>query len=294
MQMPDIDRRRRFIFRGNAAAIGGRIVRPDDLILESHVASSLTVAGGLSRNKGTELNFERNGRRYVHIKSAETFAEGVYDDVKRHEDLTHRLVTADALTTTTNVWAEIKGLTAGLNPVLTIEHLKASFKAISPAASGEPAIRVEQATIEGVAIGGVPLIVKTVPSVFQEYDTHSKLLRALDDPALRPRLEPHLLLKSQLHGVDPAIMPPFGRLLRSPGIIYATVVESIKWGGTPPDARAKITDHTVYVPGFGKLVFGELLISDVERRMTLLRLELGSPEGGDVACGEVQSNGIWP
>jgi len=71
-------------------------------------------------------------------------------------------------------------------------------------------------------------------------------------------------------------------------------VESIKWGGTPPDARAKITDHTVYVPGFGKLVFGELLISDVERRMTLLRLELGSPEGGDVACGEVQSNGIWP
>jgi len=34
--------------------------------------------------------------------------------------------------------------------------------------------------------------------------------------------------------------------------------------------------------------------NDLERRLTLLRLELGSPEGGDVACGEVQSNGIWP
>jgi hypothetical protein len=35
--------RRRFIFRGNAAAIGGRIVRPTDLILDSIATSSLTV-----------------------------------------------------------------------------------------------------------------------------------------------------------------------------------------------------------------------------------------------------------
>jgi len=84
-----------------------------------------------------------------------------------------------------------------------------------------------------------------------------------------------------------------GRLLRSRGTIYATVVESLKWSGDPYPG-AVITDHTVRVPGFGKILFGELLINDLERRLTLLRLELGSPEGGDVACGEVQSNGIWP
>jgi len=50
----------------------------------------------------------------------------------------------------------------------------------------------------------------------------------------------------------------------------------------------------VYVPDFGKLVFGEILITALSRRLTLLRLELGSPEGGDVACAEVESNGIWP
>jgi len=294
MQMPDIDRRRRFVFRGNAAAIGGQIIRPDKFLLESHVASSLTVAGGGSSNEGTDLTFERSGRRYAHIRWAKTSAQGVYDNPRGFEDLTHRRITADALTTTTDVSAEVQGFSAGLNPVLTVEQLTATFKAISPAASGEPAIRVEEAIIEGVAIGGAKLVVKTAPVVFQEYDTCSKLLRALDDPALRPGLERHLLLKSRLHGLDPAIMPPFGRLLRSQSTIYATVVESIEWAGNPPDPRARIIDHTVYVPNFGKIVFGELLISDVERRMTLVRLELGSPEGGDVACAEVQSNGIWP
>ena len=39
---------RRFIFRGNAAAYGGRIYRPDDIIIEAKGASSLPVAGGRS------------------------------------------------------------------------------------------------------------------------------------------------------------------------------------------------------------------------------------------------------
>ena len=43
-----MDLRRRFIFRGNAVALGGRIVRPQDLMIESSVASSLTVVGGRS------------------------------------------------------------------------------------------------------------------------------------------------------------------------------------------------------------------------------------------------------
>jgi len=293
MQMPDIDRRRRFIFRGNASAIGGQIVRPDEFLLESPVASSLTVAGGISVNSGTDLLFERNGRRYVHIRSAKTFAKGEYDDSAGYRNLTHRRVTADTLTTTTSVSVEVTGLSAGLNPILTIDQLSASFKAVSPASSGEPAIRVDEITIKGVSIGGYKLSVQPVIFPFQQYDTCSKLLSALDNPTLRPALEPHLLLKSKLHGVVPEIMPSFGRLLRSQGEIYATVVAPVQWLG-PAYPGSTLVDHTVYVPDFGKLVFGEILITALSRRLTLLRLELGSPEGGDVACAEVESNGIWP
>ena len=47
------------------------------------------------------------------------------------------------------------------------------------------------------------------------------------------------------------------------------------------------------VPDFGKIFFGELLIADMSRRLTMMRLDLGSPLGGSLACGEVQSNGTW-
>jgi len=282
MEMPDIDRRRRFVFRGNAAALGGRIVRPKDLILESHVASSLTVAGGRSTASATDLDFSP----YVTVKSAATSAEGVFNDVAQHEALTYRRVSADALTTTTRVSAEVSGVRVGIKPILSIGHVRAMLTARSPAASGEPSIRVD-GTIDGVEIGGHRLNVKLSPSVFQQYDTHSKLMVAADDSTSGVRR--YLLLNSEMHGRP---LPPIGRLFRAQDTVYATVVESIDWDG-PPFEGSTITDHTVRVPGFGKLVFGELLLTSLSRRLTLLRLELGSPEGGDVAFAEVESNGIW-
>ena len=283
-----IDRRRRFVFRGNAAAIGGRIVRPTDVVLDSDVSSSLTVAGGRAHASRTGIDFPP----YLHADSATTSVRGVYDDVKGHEALTFRQVTADALTTSTRVSAEVLGLKVGLKPVLTIRKISAEFDARSPVASGEPSIAVDDATtIEGVEIGGCGLKVKVSPSVYRRYDTYSKLMAAADHPDYRKDLAPFLLTQSALHGVA---LPDAGRLLQSQATIYATVVESVKWADENKKyPGAIITDHTVRVPGFGKILFGELLITPLYRRLTMLRLELGSPEGGDVAAAEVETNGIW-
>src|SRR4051812_12317108 len=122
--MAQIDRRRRFVFRGNAAAVGGRIVHPDVVILESHVASSLTVAGGRSRNAGTRIRYGD----YVALDSAETFAEGLFDDVKQHLALPMREVTADALSTTTRVEAKAEGVHVGAaRPKLSVKLLRGAL-----------------------------------------------------------------------------------------------------------------------------------------------------------------------
>jgi len=285
--MPQIDRRRRFVFRGNASAIGGRIVRPPDIVLESNIASSLTVAGGRSATRGTGLKFDP----YIAIDSAATLAEGLYDKLDEHIDLTYRRVTADFLATSTRVESDVVGLHVNGSKVkLSIRRLRAALRARSPFASGEPAIAVDGKTIiEGVEINGRLLNVEIAPSVFEKYDTRSKLMMAADDPAAADELRPHLLLASQLHGVA---LPPRGRLIQTQSTIYSTIVKSLKWAGDSYPG-AVITDHAVYVPEFGKIVFGELLITDLSRRLTLLRIEFGSPEGGDVACAEVESNGIW-
>jgi hypothetical protein len=292
--------RRRFIFRGNAAAIGGRIVRPTDVVIDSSTASSLTVAGGRSRSRADATRFGE----FVSFGTATTSAEGLFDDVKQQVELTFGRVAEDALTMTTVAHADLTTLSVGDAPKLTIKHLHGALVSKSPAASGEPAIGVgDETTIEGAAIGGFPLVVTLAVPLFQRFDTQSKLLAAADDPTFVKRSGGHLLMKPAVRGSKAAATAPT-RLTQSYGTTYATIVASIKWG-REPFPGATIDQHVVTVPNFGKIFFGELLITDQSRRLTMLRLELGRTSldkskaakgislGGAVACAEVETNGSW-
>jgi hypothetical protein len=278
--------RRRFIFRGNAAAIGGRIVRPSDVIIDSSTASSLTVAGGRSR---AQAGITRFGQ-WVSFSAATTSAEGVFDDVRQQVELTYGRVSEDSLTMTTRVSADVSTLSVGERPKLTIRRMRASLTGKSPAGSGEPPIAVGNDTvIDGAAIDRFGLVITLATPLFQTHDTLSKLLAAADDPQFVRTSGGHLFMNASLGGL-PA--PPGGRVLSTAGTIYATIVKSIKWAAEPyPGAR--IDEHVVTVPELGKIFFGELLISDMSRRLTMVRLELGSPIGGFVASVEVETNGSW-
>jgi hypothetical protein len=282
--------RRRFIFRGNAAAIGGRIVRPTDVVIDSGTASSLTVSGGRSRSRAATSRFGE----WVGFAAATTSAEGVFDDVKQAIELTFHRVAEDTLTTSTRVSADVTGLSIGDRPKLIVKGLHAALSSKSPAGSGEPAIAVGSDTaidgaaieIDGVAYG---LSVELAVATFQQYDTRSKLLTAADDPQFVRDNGGCLFMRMPVAG---AAAPPAGRLQVGSGTIYATIVKAIRWTGEPCPG-AKIDQHAVLVPNFGTIFFGELLITSLSRRLTMLRVELGSPIGGFVACAEVETNGAW-
>ena len=73
-----------------------------------------------------------------------------------------------------------------------------------------------------------------------------------------------------------------------------SIVQEIRWDG-PPHPTATIHDHVVDVPDFGKIYFGEMFIKGESRRLTMVRFQLGSPSGGEVAAAEGETNpGIWP
>jgi hypothetical protein len=282
--------RRRFIFRGNAAAIGGRIVRPADVVIDSSTASSLTVCGGRSRSRAATSKFGD----WVSFAAAATAAEGVFDDIKQETELTFHHVPEDTLTTSTRVMADVTGLSIGDNPKLTVKGLHAAFSSRSPAASGEPSIAlgsdtvIDGAAIEiGATVYGLSVELAVTP--FQQYDTRSKLLTAADDPQFVRDWGECLFMKMPVGG---AAAPPAGRLQVGSGTTYGTIVKSIKWTGDPCPG-AKIDQHSVIVPNFGTIFFGELLITALSRRLTMLRVELGSPIGGFVACAEVENNGAW-
>ena len=253
--------KRRFIFHGDAVAIGGRIARPVDLFIDPKCASTLPVTGG--RTSGS-LKAMRFGK-YVRFASAKTLAEGIFDDRKQVVALSLGKVPQEDLTATTTVRAELLGLGVGIGPKLSARRLRASLIAKSPAsAEGETLVRLgNDVAIDGVEIDGHKLVVELNKEPFQKYDTYSTI-----------RATEGLIL------------------VESRGTIHATIVRSISWRGQPfPDST--IDGHVVTIPEFGRIYFGELLISRDSRNLTMMRFELGSPVGGDVACGVVQDNGGW-
>jgi hypothetical protein len=283
-----MDNKRRFIFRGHAVAFGGQLIRPKNIVLEAPGASALPVTGGRSVAKIPPTRFDE----FFSVESASTFAEGLFEDPRQFLDFTNHLVEEDTLTAVTRVNAEVNGLAVGRRPRLTVRHLRVELQARSPYGSGQPAIRVgDNVAIDGVEINGHRLIVELNPTPFQQYDTLAKLLVAADDPAFVAESGNALFMRTEREGGPPT--PPRGRLIQSGGFIYGTIVKSIRWDG-PEFPQSRIVDNSVVLePDFGRVFFGELLISDYSRRLTMVRFALGSDSGGSASAGEGCSNGIW-
>ncbi|MGE5243765.1 MAG: hypothetical protein ACM3SQ_06030 [Betaproteobacteria bacterium] len=277
--------KRRFVFRGNAAAFNGRLIRPKDIVLENSCASSLPVVGGRSRSRcgpqqfGDEIRFE----------SASTLAEGLFDDPRGFEELTHQRGREEMLATSTNVAAEVRGLAVGLKPQLTAARIAAAMRSHSPRGSGEtPVVVGRESAVEDLAIDGHKLIVELETELFERYDTRSKLLAAADDPRFVEQFGAALFMQA---GFEGRAVPPGGRIIRSE-YVHATIVRSVRWDGDPfPGSR--IDHNLVIVPNLGRLYFGELLITASSKRLTMLRMELGSPAGGTVACADIENDGGW-
>lgn len=252
---------RRFIFRGNATAIGGRVARPDDIFLDPKSASALPPTGG--RVTGT-LKSMRFGK-YVRIGSGSTLAEGVFDGRKQVIALSNRQVRQEDLTTTTTVRAELRDVEVGIGPEFEAKRVRASMISKSPAsAEAETMVRLgNDIAIDGVAIDGHKLVIELNTEPFQKHDTYSAL-RATEGLTL----------------------------VESRGIIHCTIVRSIRWRGKPFPGST-IDGHVVTIPEFGRIYFGELLISRDSRSLTMVRLETGSPWGGDAALVWVDDNGGW-
>src|SRR5262245_62060027 len=113
-----MDLTRRFVFRGNAAALGGQIVRPASIVIDLDGASSLGVSGGRSQ---AQIKGRAFGD-FVKFGSAFTLAEGLFDDLKRASDVTNQKGRQVELNSTTTVTSEVRELTIGRKPLVTVKR----------------------------------------------------------------------------------------------------------------------------------------------------------------------------
>ena len=271
--------RRRFVFRGNAAAFGGRFVRPDEVFLEMPGASSLPVVGG--RSVATFKGPAEPFKGYFSFNSATTFAEGKIDDLKKAIALTHGKVREETLVTSTRVRAEINQLTLGTEKRLTIGRMVAELRSTSPQrASREPSITVGEMAIEGLAIDGYRLRVIFDASPFIEHDTYAKMLRAVTKASFAKK-----------YGAQ--FFAGRGGSIKKRKQLHATIATRLEWEGEKNPRAEIVANNLVIVQDFGKIFVGEILISEGSRRFSLTRFELGSDGGGQAGGPDIDINGGW-
>ena len=282
MQIP-----RRFVFRGNASAFGGFLFRPQYEVFEATGASSLDVVGGRSIAKlpGREWKF-------ASYAGANTFAEGVFEELRdakpetRTEDWTPR---DEELHPVTTVSSEVFKLSVGDQIPVAIEHLSGHLQSRSSSTSRETSVAIDpnRTFIQNVTVAGHPLVVELDCQPFVDHVTVGALLKAMEDPDFAGKHGHCFFL-----GDPSATGWPRLRRLFSARTIYATIVRQIRWAGDPYPGST-ISQNVVTIPGFGRAYFGEVLIDPDERRLTMVRFDLGSPDGGKASSGGVHSNGTW-
>jgi hypothetical protein len=277
----------RYVFHSHAAAFGGRIVDPKDIVLEAGGASALLVTGGRSVSQLKGIRFDE----FFEVESTSTVAEGFFEDTAAFIEVAHRRAEEQTLAAVSRARAEVNGLAIGRKPRLKIARIRAELTNRSAGHSGQPSIRIGKDTvIDGISIEGFKLVVELNIRPFHQCDTHAKVLSAVDDPKFVEKSGEALFMSKRYRSA--ATTPAFRRLIQHAGTIHATIVKSIRWDGRP-FPKSEIHDNMVVLPGFGRVFFGELLISDISRRLTMVRMALGSDSGGSASAGEVATNGGW-
>jgi len=276
-----MDQPRRYVFTGNCSGVSFHIRRPVDAILPVQAASCLPVTGGLSESRVGRGSLPKPGSAtdYVSFESASTIARGDYVDPTLAIAMTRKEVAFDAVPTLTTATAEVTGLVV-LGRV-SIDLAVMSMQAESAEYPEEPEIYCRGMRLEGIRVDGYPVRVTLADQFFWDNNTKSKLEKACANG-----YEPQLFFKA-----NNAAAYGYGN---PTGTVKCTVVSQLAWADQP-NPNATIEGNSIVIPNFGIVYFGEAYITSCSRRITMVRFQLGSDDGGDGTAASGETNGNpWP
>lgn len=250
-----MDQEKRFLYHGGVLACGGRITRPYCETLEAQAASVLPVVGGYGSARVE--NF-----RYRDLISFQTASSTVCGN---ESDRDGRRV-YNTLTTVTIEGLDIRGMVTADRVVARLVSEKSD--------DGEeiPMLPVGS-YFTNLRIVGVPVEHTPYEELFR-CETVSKL-------ASQPKAQAMNALRQPLTYKEPKVLTS---LFNFPG----------------PESHGCTRDPDVppwglHIPGFGTVYLAELLITRSSRRLTMIRVRMGSPEAGELVVGDTEGNGsIYP
>jgi hypothetical protein len=277
---------RRCHFHSCACAWAGHIRRPNDGTIPGRVSVALPSTGGEAQQSGSypDPQFNDTWGHILTVGASTALAKGDFTDLQQAATFTHgnhadnNVPMAGIARATLD---DIKVVNQGPTSIrtLTARSLRAELQ--SGFENTEPGFSII-AQYEDVQIDGSPVTLTVDTSIFNGAGrTRTGLGQSYaNDASFRQKLNRQLGKKQGVGG------PPNDLdSCEVAGRLCCSVVNQITWNGNTTQGNRLV------VPDFGVIYFGELYINRFTRRLTLMRIQLGSPDGGDLALGDVETDG---
>jgi hypothetical protein len=268
----------RFVFHGNAVAAGTVIrsirQKPFDRLIPVQGQSSLPTIGGHSESfvQGSDASLAE----FFSYGEVRTRADGILDP-------------GGALTTLSTSVQNVRvvnrpspGEAEDLRPIeFKAERLALEMRSTYPR-KGPPRIEfITRPQFQGITLDNLPVEIK-LRQEFLDLTTMAEL-----DERFRRDEKFFAEFHNAFMYADPRKPPKFGDAIPTMNEYAVTsIVESIRWNNYD-------YGHVITRVGFGTIFFGEMLINQYNRRVTLVRIKAGSDMQMEVSLAEGDPNGTW-
>jgi hypothetical protein len=268
---------RRFLYHAHGSAIGGTITKPFKADIDINAATSLPIIGGFASAKSGPYHL----RDVVSISSAHCYVSGIETDDKAHnlvttcivEDLNIlHMITADAIIGR-----------------LSSKHVEGKPWEFSPLGS----------RFVNLKIGGQPVDVDLDHDLFLRNSTHAGLLKHYEAVIKKGGKTG---FRYQWGAADEAIpeglaggmlMVPGTSWHKSNGTLHTSMVKQVRATGSRDSSGELPYAYAIHIPHVGNVYLGEIFVSADLKRITMLRVELGSPFAGTMAVSMPIGNSGW-
>lgn len=246
---------KRFLYNGHAVALAATFTKPRAEFLEAQAVCSLPVTGGICTSRVEDFRF----RELVSFRLAHSYASGTYNpDTGAY----------NTLVTTVIEGFDIMGVVTADKIVgrLASRHfidppVGRFADQEHPEKIPEPSILTLGSHIENLRVAGQLVELKPDPFILCDWDTHSGVRNGC-----RGR------------GKDFTETPG--------GCISTSIFTEVRCHG-----GVKAHGNRIDFVELGSIYLGEIHVEAAQRRLTMIRFELGCSNRGDGSAGEVVGNG---
>ena len=253
-----------FSYHASAHALSGHLTRPENHLIQVQAGSVLPSTGGQQSSRienfrhGETLSF---AAAYSHVTGSEKIDNGKTICTTLSTSVVERLNILDMVTADR-----------------VVSRLASSY-----VSGDESEILVLGSRFENLRIAGCPIEVelhhelalglKTFADVRKEYKSNADFRKMTDDP------------------FKPGKLPA---QVEAHEVVRCSLVKDIHPAKCPGIKRHGHHGHVLVVPEFGTVYLAELRFEMGRKNLRMIRVELGSPNGGGVIVAEADSNGRPP